>query len=542
MRPLTRSWCTAVLAGALLLVALGCSKDAGTGLLWLRLSADAANPPVTASSLVLTGAPGGITRIHQATVQLAPNNSIEFQFPGLPASDAPVTFAVRLYGDGGCLVGQNVGPITTVIKAGAQTEHIDVTIAAVAACGDAGTAPSALDGGDVELQADLSADIPIGTGGTLSTGGLAYDAAGGAIGSGGAISGTDVGGAVGSGGTGPIATGGTASGGATAGGAGTGGITTAGGSGGAGGSGVGGTAALGGTGGGGGTGSDCQGTAAKCSSANAIQTCSNGYYGAPVTCTNGACYGPDGSAACCTHACAVGMTCLSASTIQICSKESNGCTALSTSTCPDGACSGSAGSAYCCHNACPLSTVVCQTGASIGTCKTGTDGCTMVDVSACAADTVCKRYTPPVCLNANWADWPMPNSLADVSAGAPNLASYTDNKDGTVTDRITGLMWQQSPPVATYAWAEAKSYCAALALAGYKDWRLPTIVELMSTMAPGLSMPAIDTTALLSAQNISYWSATPLAASATDAWVLISYSGANLNTPTTDKDYVRCVR
>ena len=37
----------------------------------------------------------------------------------------------------------------------------------------------------------------------------------------------------------------------------------------------------------------------------------------------------------------------------------------------------------------------------------------------------------------------MPNSAADVANGAPNLAHLVDNLDGTVTDLVTGLMWQQ---------------------------------------------------------------------------------------------------
>lgn len=61
-----------------------------------------------------------------------------------------------------------------------------------------------------------------------------------------------------------------------------------------------------------------------------------------------------------------------------------------------------------------------------------------------------------------------------------NPASYQDNGDGTVTDLNTGLMWQQVPPAAFYTWADAQTYADNLSLAGYDDWRLPTIKEELS--------------------------------------------------------------
>jgi len=60
-----------------------------------------------------------------------------------------------------------------------------------------------------------------------------------------------------------------------------------------------------------------------------------------------------------------------------------------------------------------------------------------------------------------------------------NAPRYQDNGDGTVSDLVTGLMWQQSPgDKLTYAQATAGA--DAFTLAGYDDWRLPTIKELYS--------------------------------------------------------------
>jgi Protein of unknown function (DUF1566)/EF hand len=60
-----------------------------------------------------------------------------------------------------------------------------------------------------------------------------------------------------------------------------------------------------------------------------------------------------------------------------------------------------------------------------------------------------------------------------------NQPSYKDNRNGTVSDLVTGLMWQQNP-------GSKKTYSQAVAdarkcrVGGYKDWRLPTIKELYS--------------------------------------------------------------
>lgn len=59
-----------------------------------------------------------------------------------------------------------------------------------------------------------------------------------------------------------------------------------------------------------------------------------------------------------------------------------------------------------------------------------------------------------------------------------NSFSYTNNGDGTITDNVTELMWQQTPEVMTYNQAESK--LTTFELAGYNDWRLPTVKELYS--------------------------------------------------------------
>jgi hypothetical protein len=56
---------------------------------------------------------------------------------------------------------------------------------------------------------------------------------------------------------------------------------------------------------------------------------------------------------------------------------------------------------------------------------------------------------------------------------------YQDNGGGTVTDLSTGLMWQADPG-AKMTYAQALGSASGIRLAGYDDWRLPSIKELYS--------------------------------------------------------------
>ncbi len=77
---------------------------------------------------------------------------------------------------------------------------------------------------------------------------------------------------------------------------------------------------------------------------------------------------------------------------------------------------------------------------------------------------------------------------AQTTGNAPN---YTDNGDGTITDNITGLMWQQSADTDgdhdidaadKLSYTNANAYCANLSLGGHTDWELPDIKTLYSLM------------------------------------------------------------
>jgi hypothetical protein len=135
-------------------------------------------------------------------------------------------------------------------------------------------------------------------------------------------------------------------------------------------------------------------------------------------------------------------------------------------------------------------------------------------------------------------------------------SAFTDNGDGTVTDTITGLTWQQDDDAVVKTWEEALSYCEGLELpTGQTDWRLPNIKELRSIVDTTTYSPAINLTYFPNTNFGDYWSSThgwtfshhgggyiP-----SGAWS-ISFSIADENdgyinrAPTTSNTYARCVR
>lgn len=105
---------------------------------------------------------------------------------------------------------------------------------------------------------------------------------------------------------------------------------------------------------------------------------------------------------------------------------------------------------------------------------------------------------------------PEPGQDGEVRAGAPSR--FTDNGDGTITDHVTGLMWEKNSRDAGRNDAE-KAYgnwfLAGLDIlrqrpdgflyganlggfAGYRDWRAPNRRELESLVDLGRHDPAID--------------------------------------------------
>lgn len=114
---------------------------------------------------------------------------------------------------------------------------------------------------------------------------------------------------------------------------------------------------------------------------------------------------------------------------------------------------------------------------------------------------------------------------------------FVDHADGTVTDSLTGLMWQQIPPgtgpraPALFDWEGAVRFCEDLSLGGRTDWRLPSVHELQTLVDYLLCGPAIDP--VFAGAIGEFWTSTSLAGEPLFAWTL------DFRTGSTSVDYKR---
>lgn len=84
-----------------------------------------------------------------------------------------------------------------------------------------------------------------------------------------------------------------------------------------------------------------------------------------------------------------------------------------------------------------------------------------------------------------------------------NIPTFINNGDGTITDTITGLMWQ-SLDGGEMKIENAITYCDTLTLGGFTNWRLPTAQESFSILNMQNVNPALNTTYFPN-NNAEYW-------------------------------------
>jgi hypothetical protein len=133
-------------------------------------------------------------------------------------------------------------------------------------------------------------------------------------------------------------------------------------------------------------------------------------------------------------------------------------------------------------------------------------------------------------------------AVRDVSTATLLPNHFIDNGNGTTTDLLTELTWQQIPSADSIAWEQALTIANALTYAGYSDWRLPNIKELQSINDESLTNPSINQTFFNGVNANHFWSSTSLPNQTTRAWYLDTQFGVITFKLKTNKLYALCVR
>jgi hypothetical protein len=146
----------------------------------------------------------------------------------------------------------------------------------------------------------------------------------------------------------------------------------------------------------------------------------------------------------------------------------------------------------------------------------------------------------PVDVGGTACGFTMPNPA---SAGLPNPASYTANQDGTITDHVTGLMWEATPAADSFPIDQAPAHCAGKA----GGWRLPTRLELVSLLDFTVPFPGpMINPIFANAPGDEFWTSTADATVGApgSAWVVhfgVGYTASSFVEANHDFR-VRCVR
>ena len=85
-----------------------------------------------------------------------------------------------------------------------------------------------------------------------------------------------------------------------------------------------------------------------------------------------------------------------------------------------------------------------------------------------------------------------------------------EDRGDVVLDQATGLMWQKSGSDGELEYEDARAYIQQLnrqRFAGYDDWRLPTIEELMSLLEPEKQSNGLYISPIFDTEQSWCWSA-----------------------------------
>lgn len=135
----------------------------------------------------------------------------------------------------------------------------------------------------------------------------------------------------------------------------------------------------------------------------------------------------------------------------------------------------------------------------------------------------------------------MGNRFIKIGATGGELAGDSAEWIG-VLDTASGLTWSVEESKAM-PWKKAGAWAAKLDLAGFKDWRLPTRIELLALVDDTRHSPSIDIAYFPGCKSEWYWTSTLAAYSPGDhAWLVGFSDGSSLLGLQSDGFRVRAAR
>lgn len=177
----------------------------------------------------------------------------------------------------------------------------------------------------------------------------------------------------------------------------------------------------------------------------------------------------------------------------------------------------------------------------VGTCIPETGQCSYPDLPDDTSCTVGDLCTPlgacraGVCVSTGpdreWTNW---------KHGIP--ATYEVDAD-VVRDTATGLSWMRNVAPEVLSRATAQAYCEQLMLPGQTTgWRLPTQIELLSTVDYRKFNPAIDIATFPGTPPAAFWTSSRYPPDPEQGWVVNFDVGSFEPRNAGDALRVRCVR
>jgi len=127
-----------------------------------------------------------------------------------------------------------------------------------------------------------------------------------------------------------------------------------------------------------------------------------------------------------------------------------------------------------------------------------------------------------------------------------NDMSFTANGNGTLTDNVTGLLWQQTADSTPRTWNDAVAYCGSLNSSGFgghtSGWRLPALIELDSIMDLSVDSGAAINPIFTGTEAADYWTSNEDPDDSARAWIIDFGTTEDGIVAKSNEGYVRCVR